>query len=95
MAFILLEFIIREVGASYNFTCPDQDSSKNHTYKFYAGVKKITPGGRFKQYGNILMITDLQYQDSQQYSCSIHDLNDNRISKLFLALLTIKQGNCM
>ena len=96
MAFIFLEFIIREVGTSYNFTCPDQDSSKNHTYKFYTGFKKIIPGGRFKQYGNILTITDLRYQDSSQYFCSIYDLNGKSIkNRKSLAILTIKPGNCM
>ena len=86
-------FILGEIGSSINLTCPKADPTKNYTYKFFSSKKPlITPGGRFKQYGNILMIVDLEWADSAQYFCSHYDSNDNKISTKTIAILTLKQG---
>jgi hypothetical protein len=93
----LLEFIVREIGSSINFTCLD-DSTKNNKYNFSALKKQITPelitpGARIKVFGPILMIVDLEWDDNGQYFCSIYDSNGNQIgNQISLAILSLKPG---
>ncbi|CAB3983378.1 RNA-directed DNA polymerase from mobile element jockey [Paramuricea clavata] len=91
-------FIVREIGSSINFTCPD-DLTNNHTYKFSALKKQatpelITPGARIKLLGPILMIVDLEWDDNGQYFCSIYNSNGNQIGNTkSLAILSLKTAD--
>jgi hypothetical protein len=94
---LLLDFIVREIGSSINFTCLD-DSTKNYKYNFSALKTKrtpelITPGARIKVFGPILMIVDLEWDDNGHYFCSIYDSNGNQIgNQRSLAILSLKLG---
>ena len=82
---------VREVGQSYNFTCPG-DVNKNYTYTFSKNGILIKPDARIKQDGGVLMIGRLTFFDSGQYGCSFYDDNAKKIGGHSFGVFIVTQG---
>ena len=95
MYIIFLGFAVREVGSSYNLTCPAKN--KNDTYKFYktgvTGAKTdVKTDANTQQFGHILAIRKVGWDDAGQYFCSAYDSNGNEVLSHRLVILTITRG---
>ena len=95
MYIIFLAFEVREIGSSYNFTCPAKN--KNESYKFYktgfTGAKKLVKtDADTQQFGHILAIRKLGWDDAGRYFCSAYDSNGNEVLSHSLVILTIRPG---
>ena len=86
-------FSTAELGSSYNFTCP-ADLTKNYKYRFYTrgffGPRTlITPDANTKQFGHVLMKSNLRYTDSGLYFCSVYDQSHKVIKKFKHSMIVL------
>ena len=82
------------LGSSYELTCPTADLSNNYQYKFYtaklSGLSEVILNENTKQFGHVLMKTNLKYIDSGLYLCSVYDQNGKDVKKpVMIGILSV------